>query len=151
MNKTAQNVFTGAALAMAMAGMSQMAHAGSTDKASANSTDLVHCYGVNSCGGHNDCKTADNACAGKASCKGQGFVAMPSKACGDVGGEVKDDWQGQVNKAELVQCYGVNMCKGHNDCKTADNACAGHASCKGHGFVNTSAKSCSDIGGKTKA
>ncbi|MCE0555874.1 MULTISPECIES: hypothetical protein [unclassified Motilimonas] len=151
MNKTAQNVFTGAALAMAMAGMSQLAHAGSTEKAATNSTDLVHCYGVNVCGGHNDCKTADNACAGKASCKGQGFVAMPSKACGDVGGDVKDDWKGETTKAELVQCYGVNTCKGHNDCKTADNACAGHASCKGQGFVNTPAKSCTDIGGKTSA
>ncbi|MCE2572845.1 BufA2 family periplasmic bufferin-type metallophore [Motilimonas eburnea] len=150
MNKSAQNVLTGAALAMAMAGMAQVAHAGSTDT-SATSTDLVHCYGVNMCGGHNDCKTADNACAGKASCKGHGFVAMPSKACGDVGGEIKDDWKGEVNKAELVQCYGVNMCKGHNDCKTADNACAGKASCKGHGFVNTSAKSCTDIGGKTNS
>ncbi len=148
MNKSAQNVLTGAALAMAMAGMSQMAYAGNAEQG-ASSTDLVHCYGVNMCGGHNDCKTANNACSGKASCKGQGFVAMPSKACGDVGGEVKDEWRGEVSKAELVQCYGVNTCKGHNDCKTADNACAGHASCKGHGFVNTSAKSCTDIGGKT--
>ena len=25
-------------------------------------------------------------------------------------------------KADLVHCYGVNKCKGLNDCKTADNA-----------------------------
>jgi hypothetical protein len=49
--------------------------------------DLIHCHGVNACGGHNDCKTASNACAGKASCKGHGFVAMPAKACSDIGGE----------------------------------------------------------------
>ena len=50
--------------------------------------DLSKCYGVNTCGGHNDCKTAKNSCAGHASCKGTGFVAMPAKACGDVGGKV---------------------------------------------------------------
>ena len=49
--------------------------------------DLAHCYGVNKCSGHNDCKGADNACAGKSACKGQGFVGMPAKACGDVGGK----------------------------------------------------------------
>jgi len=47
-----------------------------------------------------------------------------------------------------VHCFGVNKCKGHNDCKTASNACKGHASCKGHGFVSMSAKACDDIGGK---
>ncbi len=51
---------------------------------------------------------------------------------------------------ELVQCYGVNKCAGHNDCKTANNACKGHASCKGQGFVSISAKACDDIGGNTK-
>ena len=80
-----------------------------------------------------------------------GFVAMPSKACADVGGELKDKWAGTVAKADLVHCYGVNVCKGHNDCKTADNACGGHASCKGTGFVSTPAKACADIGGKVGA
>ena len=111
-------------------------------------TDLVHCYDVNVCKGHNDCKTADNACAGLAKCKGTGFVAMPSKSCDDVGGSVKDKWVGQANVADLVHCSGVNICKGHNDCKTADNACAGQASCKGTGFVMSPAKSCADIGGQ---
>ena len=64
-----------------------------------------------------------NACAGHASCSGQGFVAMPTKACADVGGKVKDEWRGTISKADLVHCYGVNVCKGHNDCKTANNAC----------------------------
>ncbi|WP_341503554.1 hypothetical protein [Gallaecimonas sp. GXIMD4217] len=49
-----------------------------------------------------------------------------------------------------VHCYGVNACKGHNDCKGADNACAGQASCKGTGFVTMSAKACKDVGGKKK-
>ena len=142
----------GAALAIAAAGM--LGGAGSVAQAESaaatgNQTDLVHCYGVNACKGHNDCKTAENACGGHASCKGHGFVAMPSKACGDVGGTTKDDWNGQVATADLVHCNGVNTCGGHNDCKTADNACAGHASCKGHGFVAMPAKACGDIGGQT--
>ena len=48
-----------------------------------------------------------------------------------------------------VQCYGVNKCAGHNDCKTAMNACAGHGKCKGHGFVMMSKKACDNIGGST--
>lgn len=47
-----------------------------------------------------------------------------------------------------VHCYGVNKCKGHNDCKTASNACKGHASCKGQGFVSLSASACDHVGGK---
>jgi hypothetical protein len=117
------------------------------DQTAGATTDLVHCYDVNVCKGHNDCKTADNACAGFASCKGTGFVAMPSKSCKDVGGSIKDKWVGQANVADLVHCHGVNICKGHNDCKTAENACAGQASCKGTGFVMSPAKSCADIGG----
>jgi hypothetical protein len=117
----------------------------------ATTTDLVHCYGVNVCKGHNDCKTATNACAGQASCKGEGFVAMPSKSCGDIGGKVSNEWLGSVAKADLSHCYGVNICKGHNDCKSATNACAAKASCKGHGFVVAPAKSCTDVGGKVGA
>lgn len=117
----------------------------------AGTTDLVHCYGVNVCKGHNDCKTANNACAGQASCMGTGFVAAPSKACNDIGGKIKDNWRGSIVKVNLVRCYGVNVCKGHNDCKTANNACAGHASCKGQGFVDLPAKSCADVGGKKGA
>jgi len=46
-----------------------------------------------------------------------------------------------------VHCFGVNKCKGHNDCKTATNACKGHASCKGQGFVSMSKHACEEIGG----
>ncbi|KPH58269.1 hypothetical protein HJP15_18690 [Pseudoalteromonas sp. NEC-BIFX-2020_002] len=144
--------FTGAAMAVMVAGLvgcnSTEADTSAASVANMNSTtDLVHCYDVNVCGGHNDCKTADNACSGQASCKGTGFVAMPSKACGDVGGAIKDKWVGTVAQTDLVHCNDVNVCGGHNDCKTADNACAGQASCKGTGFVSMPAKSCGDIGG----
>ena len=47
-----------------------------------------------------------------------------------------------------VHCYGVNKCKGHNDCKTASNACKGHGSCKGQGFVSVSKEACDHLGGK---
>ncbi len=144
---------SGVALALAAAGL--LGAFESTQSVAATSSgakaDLVHCYGVNACGGHNDCKTAENACAGKASCKGHGFVKMPSKACGDVGGKIEDDWKGEVAKADLIHCHGVNICGGHNDCKTASNACAGKASCKGHGFVSMPSKACADIGGKEGA
>jgi len=50
----------------------------------------------------------------------------------------------------IVHCFGVNKCKGHNDCKTAENACKGHANCKGHGFVAMPASSCEHVGGKTE-
>lgn len=49
-----------------------------------------------------------------------------------------------------VECWGVNKCKGYNDCKTASNACKGHASCKGQGFVLMSKHACEEIGGTIK-
>ena len=148
----------GSAIALAVAGMMGCTAIAATETSSsknapslANTADMAHCYGVNKCKGHNDCKTVENACAGHAVCKGHGFVAMSVKACGDVGGELNDDWRGEVNTAELSHCYNVNICKGHNDCKTAENACAGHAVCKGHGFVAISPKACDDIGGEIGA
>ena len=50
-----------------------------------------------------------------------------------------------------VACYGVNKCKGHNDCKTATNACKGLGSCKGQGFINMPASSCDHVGGTIKS
>ncbi|NRD73137.1 hypothetical protein HQQ94_07765 [Shewanella sp. VB17] len=152
MTTKVQHSMTGAALALTMAALAGCANTGTSETAqtamSKGSSDLVHCYGVNTCKGHNDCKTANNACGGHASCKGTGFVAMSAKTCGNVGGNVQDDWVGSISKTELVHCYNVNACKGHNDCKTANNACNGHSSCKGTGFVTTPAKACDDIGGK---
>lgn len=142
----------GTAVALAVAGMMGCAQTGSGTGAAAsaatNSADMGHCYGVNKCSGHNDCKTAENACKGQVSCKGHGFVAMPTKACADIGGTVKDDWRAKVTTADMAHCYNVNVCGGHNDCKTAQNACKGQASCKGQGFVAMSPKACNDVGGK---
>ena len=132
---------------------SAVAEATTTAAASSGSAELGHCYGANICKGHNDCKTANNACAGQGECKGQGgFVTAPVKGCADIGGEIKDDWRGSVASSDLVHCYGVNICKGHNDCKTAANACAGQGECKGQGgFVALTGKSCADTGGKVGA
>jgi uncharacterized membrane protein len=54
-----------------------------------------------------------------------------------------------ASAANDVHCYGVNKCKGQNDCKTATNACKGHASCKGQGFVSMPASACDNVGGTT--
>jgi hypothetical protein len=52
--------------------------------------DKVHCYGINSCKGQADCKTANNSCKGNGSCKGQGFKGVTAKACFDQGGVIAD-------------------------------------------------------------
>lgn len=83
------------ALAVAAAGL-LAAGASVSVQAGSTTIEMAHCYGVNACKGHNDCKTADNACGGHGSCKGKGFVAMPTKACMDIGGELKDDWRGKA-------------------------------------------------------
>ena len=54
----------------------------------------------------------------------------------------------QANEDAKVHCYGVNKCKGHNDCKSATNACKGQSSCKGKGFIVMSKHACDGIGGK---
>ena len=82
-----KSVTKGVAIAIAAAGLLSGCQSQATSSMQQASTDLVHCYGVNACKGHNDCKTASNACAGHASCKGHGFVAMPAKACSDIGGK----------------------------------------------------------------
>ncbi|WP_442679945.1 BufA2 family periplasmic bufferin-type metallophore [Sphingomonas sp. ASY06-1R] len=48
----------------------------------------VHCYGVNSCKGTSDCKTAHSDCKGMNACKGQGFKEMSAKACTAAGGSL---------------------------------------------------------------
>lgn len=48
----------------------------------------VHCYGVNTCKGTSDCKTAKNECKGQNDCKGQGFKALSAKQCTKAGGSL---------------------------------------------------------------
>jgi heme A synthase len=50
-----------------------------------------------------------------------------------------------------VKCEGVNSCKGHSACKTANNACKGQNSCKGQGFLEMSKKECAAAKDKMKS
>jgi len=49
-----------------------------------------------------------------------------------------------------VMCSGVNECKGHGSCKSANNACKGQNGCKGQGMTETTEKDCKDKGGKVE-
>ena len=157
MNTHTIPAMTGATLALLAAGLSlsmsaTAAGAGAKAKMKANQVALVHCSGVNQCKGHNDCKTAANSCKGKSSCQGKGFVTATAAACGDIGGKVVSTRKSmKVAASSQIKCFGLNQCKGHNDCKTAANACKGQSSCKGKGFVMLPKPSCSNLGGSTKA
>ena len=48
-----------------------------------------------------------------------------------------------------VQCMGVNSCKGHSACKTANSSCKGLNSCKGQGFLELTKSECDAQGGTT--
>jgi len=50
----------------------------------------VHCYGINSCKGTSDCKTAKNDCRGLNDCKGQGFKEVTAKQCKAEGGSLTE-------------------------------------------------------------
>jgi len=49
-----------------------------------------------------------------------------------------------------VKCEGVNSCKGHSACKSANNACKGQNSCKGKGFLEMSQADCDAAKAKAK-
>ena len=51
---------------------------------------LVHCYGVNSCKGTSDCKTAKHECKGQNTCKGVGFKELSADACKAQGGSLTE-------------------------------------------------------------
>jgi uncharacterized membrane protein len=91
-----QRTTSSAALAAAAAliALSGAAFAAESPKgsmgAAISASDKVHCYGVNSCKGTADCKTAEHACKGQNSCKGQGFQAKDAKSCLSKGGTIGD-------------------------------------------------------------
>jgi hypothetical protein len=57
--------------------------------------------------------------------------------------------KGKAKEAEktVVQCAGVNECKGKGNCSGASNSCASQNECKGKGWVELSAKDCKAKGG----
>ncbi len=81
-SRTAVGLAVAAALiALSSAAVSSPASAQDAGKA-------VHCYGVNSCKGTSDCKTAKNECKGLNDCKGQGFKELTAQACTARGGSL---------------------------------------------------------------
>jgi uncharacterized membrane protein len=88
--RTSASMAAAAALmALSSAAFAADAPAGSMGSAVAAS-DKVHCYGVHSCKGNSDCKTAEHACKGQNACKGHGFKALDAKACLTKGGTIGD-------------------------------------------------------------
>lgn len=82
--KSGVSIATTAAL-LALAGVSA-----STPAFAQHGAKMVHCYGVNSCKGTSDCKTAKNDCKGMNGCKGTGFKEMSEKACTAAGGSLTE-------------------------------------------------------------
>lgn len=80
------------ASAAAMFALTAVAHAApapaGTSGTAIGAGDTVECFGVNSCKGQSDCKTAAHACKGQNACKGQGFKDLSAKACLDKGGVI---------------------------------------------------------------
>ena len=89
-NKTAASI-AAAAAALAISSFAFAADnpAGSVGKA-INAGDKVHCYGVHSCKGNSDCKTAEHSCKGQNKCGGHGFKAVTAKDCLEKGGTIAD-------------------------------------------------------------
>ena len=54
----------------------------------------------------------------------------------------------EMMSGKQVSCFGINSCKGHGSCKTAQNDCKGKNACKGQGNTITSAEECNSKGGK---
>ncbi len=78
-----------AALAISSIAFAAENPAGSVGKA-INAADKVHCYGIHSCKGNSDCKTAEHACKGKNACSGHGFKAVSAKECLGMSGTIAD-------------------------------------------------------------
>ena len=53
----------------------------------------------------------------------------------------------KTDKEEKIHCSGINSCKGTCSCSSASNACKGMNSCKGKGWIEATAKDCTDKGG----
>ncbi len=76
-------------MALSMSAVAATSPAGSFG-AAVGASDKVHCYGVMSCKGNSDCKTAEHSCKGTNKCKTHGFKGIPAKACLDQGGVISD-------------------------------------------------------------
>ena len=50
-----------------------------------------------------------------------------------------------------IKCSGANSCKGTSACKSASSSCKGQNSCKGKGFLEMTAKECTDAQKQARA
>jgi len=85
--RNAVKAFSGAALAVAAAGLFLSGAAGVV--AADTKEAKVQCAGVNACKGKSDCATATSDCHGQNACKGQGWLKMTEKECLEKGGKVE--------------------------------------------------------------
>ena len=85
--RIAMKAFSGAALALAAAGLFL---SGTAAVVAADTKEAkVQCAGVNACKGKSDCATATSTCHGQNACKGQGWVKITEKQCLEKGGKVE--------------------------------------------------------------
>jgi uncharacterized membrane protein len=57
-----------------------------TSALAAGKSSKIPCYGVNSCKGKSQCKTATSSCKGNNSCKGKGYMLKTKAQCKKLGG-----------------------------------------------------------------
>jgi hypothetical protein len=85
--RNAMKAFSGAALAVAAAGLFL---SGTAAVVAADTKEAkVQCAGVNACKGKSECSSAKNGCSGQNACKGQGWLSMSEKQCLEKGGKVE--------------------------------------------------------------
>lgn len=54
----------------------------------------------------------------------------------------------KTEKAALVNCAGINECKGKSLCHGLAHSCAGENTCKGQGWIDVSPEECAAKNGK---
>jgi hypothetical protein len=59
--------------------------------------------------------------------------------------------QPPAEKTAMVDCGGVNACKGQGTCKQEGHGCGGQNACKGQGVLTMSEEECTQKGGKVVA
>jgi len=55
------------------------------------------------------------------------------------------------NAGVTGKCFGINSCKGHSECATANSACKGQNECAGQGWVSLTMSECEAKDGKFEA